>query len=93
MSAAEDGGQAQNDNLNTYLTHIERMNAANKYTVPNQKNRGKRIVIRKIAREVGIEYVYDDNGNPIKFEEWEYQNKYINFKAYQWPKGVQTLDF
>lgn len=50
-------------------------------------------MIRKIAREVGIEYVYDHQGNPVKFEDWEYQNKYIDFRAHTWPKGDSSIDF
>lgn len=27
----------------------------------------------------------DENGNQISFEEWEYNNKYIPYKSYEWP--------
>lgn len=75
------------------MKNVERVNVNNKYPIGDQKNQGKRIVIRKIAREVGIEYVYDEEGQPIRFEEWEYQNKYINYREYDWPKGMKPIEF
>lgn len=37
--------------------------------------------------------MYDDHGNPIKFEDWEYQNKYIDYKGYRWPNGESSIPF
>lgn len=50
-------------------------------------------MIRKIAREVGVEYVYGEDGEPIRFDEWEYQNKYIDFKQFDWPMGESSIPF
>ena len=65
--------------INKQLFNLENNKVASEYP-EGKKNWGKRIVIRKIAREVDVEYVYDDQGNPINFLEWEFHNKYIKYK-------------
>lgn len=56
-------------------------------------NYGNRIVIRKIARDMQSQYMEDENGNHISFEEWEYKNKFIDYKSIDWPSpsGVNAI--
>lgn len=37
--------------------------------------------------------MYDQEGNAIPYEDWEYNNKYFDFKQYQWPKGESSIEF
>jgi hypothetical protein len=58
-------------------------------------NAGNRIVIRKIKRDMQSLYMQDENGMQISFEEWEFRNKYIPYKQYEWPQpdGVNAIEF
>ena len=40
-------------------------------------------------------YMQDENGMQISFEEWEFRNKYIPYKQYEWPQpdGVNAIEF
>ena len=40
-------------------------------------------------------YMQDENGMQISYEEWEFRNKYIPYKDYEWPKpdGVNAILF
>ena len=44
------------------------------------------MTIRNIARDMQSQYITDEKGEQITFEEWQYRNKYINFKGFQWPQ-------
>ena len=36
----------------------------------------------------------DENGQQITFEEWEFKNKYVNYKAVTWPENsTNAIDF
>jgi len=78
--------------INKHLADCEQENALTR-AYDSRPNRGKRIVLRKIAREVGIQHVEDEHGNQVEFGEWEYRNKYLDHKAYQWPTGESSIDF
>lgn len=58
-----------------------------------QTNYGNRIVIRKIARDMQSQYIQDENGEQISFEEWEFKNKFIDYKSFEWPtpSGVNAI--
>ena len=48
----------------------------------NNKNLGNRIVLRNIERDHQSMNMQDENGNQITFEDWEYANKFINYKDF-----------
>ncbi len=43
---------------------------------------GKRMAIKQIQRDFQSQYVTDENGQQITFEEYEFRQKYIPYKQY-----------
>ena len=39
------------------------------------------------------QYMEDENGQQISYEQWEYNNKFIDFKSFDWPSpsGVNAI--
>lgn len=48
------------------------------------RGRQQNIRLKKIERELQAQYMYDQEGKQITFEDWEYANKYIDFKRFEW---------
>ena len=39
------------------------------------------------------QYMEDDQGECISFEDWEYKKKFIDHTKYKWPEsGINTID-
>lgn len=64
-----------------------------KMAYDRETNYGNRIVIRKIARDMQSQFIQDENGEQISFEEWEYKNKFIDYKSFDWPSpsGINAI--
>jgi hypothetical protein len=47
---------------------------------------GSDITIRKIERDLGSQYVLDEQGNNVLYSEWEFKRKFIDYKQSSWPE-------
>ena len=68
--------QTQDENLSNEISENMKEIELEK----DKQIRGSRIVLRTIARDMGSQYMEDENGNRITFEDWQYNNKFINYK-------------
>lgn len=60
----------------------------------SQSNRGGDLRYYKIKRDLGVQFVEDEEGNSIPYDEWEFKNKFIDYTQFEWPQGgVNAMEF